>query len=96
MPIESPSTAVRTAAVGRSEGREGPPNARRPRRRPASRRPRADRLAPYILVAPAVLIIAGLRLYPLALGVNFSFTGDGERNGQVVGLDNYAAPCGRS
>lgn len=91
MPIESPSSAVRTAAVGRPEGRQDPPNARRSRRRPASRRPRADRLAPYILVAPAVLIIAGLRLYPLALGVNFSFTGDGERNGQVVGLDNYAA-----
>nr|WP_199034828.1 sugar ABC transporter permease [Glycomyces salinus] len=37
-----------------------------------------------------MLIIAGLRLYPLALGVNFSFTGDGDRNGQAVGLDNYA------
>jgi multiple sugar transport system permease protein len=31
------------------------------------------------------------RLYPLGLGVNFSFTGDGDRNGQAVGLDNYAA-----
>ncbi|MFC3499428.1 carbohydrate ABC transporter permease [Micromonospora krabiensis] len=30
-----------------------------------------------------------LRLYPLLLGVNFSFTGDGERNGTAVGLDNY-------
>jgi multiple sugar transport system permease protein len=26
----------------------------------------------------------------LALGINFSFTGDGDRNGQAVGLDNYA------
>ncbi|WP_211264366.1 carbohydrate ABC transporter permease [Streptosporangium amethystogenes] len=30
-----------------------------------------------------------LRLWPLLLGVNFSFTGDGERNGTMVGLDNY-------
>jgi multiple sugar transport system permease protein len=43
------------------------------------------------LLAPAVLIIVGLRLYPLVLGINFSFTGDGDRNGQPVGLDNYAA-----
>ncbi|MEE6311562.1 sugar ABC transporter permease, partial [Plantactinospora veratri] len=50
---------------------------------------RAERFAPYVLVAPAVLIIVLLRLYPLLLGVNFSFTGDGERNGVAVGLDNY-------
>ncbi|GAA1519162.1 sugar ABC transporter permease [Sphaerisporangium rubeum] len=31
----------------------------------------------------------GLRLYPLLLGVNYSFTGDLERNGTTVGLDNY-------
>jgi multiple sugar transport system permease protein len=49
-----------------------------------------ERLAPYALVAPAVLIIVVLRLYPLVLGVNFSFTGDGERDGTAVGLDNYA------
>ncbi|MGP4113722.1 carbohydrate ABC transporter permease [Streptomyces sp. 4N509B] len=41
------------------------------------------------MLAPAILIIVLLRLYPLALGVNFSFTGDGERDGQPVGLDNY-------
>ncbi|MEV4565993.1 sugar ABC transporter permease [Nonomuraea sp. NPDC049419] len=51
---------------------------------------RAERLAPFVLVAPAVLIIVALRLWPLVLGVNFSFTGDGERNGTPVGLDNYA------
>lgn len=49
-----------------------------------------ERLAPYALVAPAVLVIVVLRLYPLVLGVNFSFTGDGERDGTAVGLDNYA------
>jgi multiple sugar transport system permease protein len=37
-----------------------------------------------------VLIIVVFRLWPLLLGVNFSFTGDGDRNGAVVGLDNYA------
>lgn len=51
---------------------------------------RAERLAPYVLVAPAIAIIVLLRLWPLALGVNFSFTGDGARNGTAVGLDNYA------
>ncbi len=40
-------------------------------------------------MAPALLIIVALRLWPLLLGVNFSFTGDGERNGTMVGLDNY-------
>jgi len=50
---------------------------------------RAERLAPYTLVAPAVLIIVIMRLWPLALGVNFSFTGDGDRNGDPVGFANY-------
>jgi multiple sugar transport system permease protein len=55
------------------------------------RRTNTERLAPYLLVAPAVLVIVALRLYPLVLGVNFSFTGDGDRDGTAVGLDNYAA-----
>jgi multiple sugar transport system permease protein len=42
-----------------------------------------------VLVAPAVLVLVALRLYPLVLGVNFSFTGDGDRDGMAVGLDNY-------
>lgn len=50
---------------------------------------RAEWWAPYVLIAPAVLVIVGLRLYPLALGVNFSFTGDGELDGTAVGLGNY-------
>jgi multiple sugar transport system permease protein len=50
---------------------------------------RGERLAPYVLVAPAVLVLVGLRLWPLLLGINFSFTGDGDRNGVAVGLDNY-------
>jgi multiple sugar transport system permease protein len=67
-----------------------------PRRRPAaaaSRRTRvgsrAERLAPLVLVAPAVLVIVVLRLWPLLLGINFSFTGDGDRNGMAVGFANY-------
>ncbi|MCX5064440.1 sugar ABC transporter permease [Micromonospora lupini] len=50
---------------------------------------RAEMLAPFVLVAPAVLILVLLRLYPLLLGVNFSFTGDGDRDGAMVGFDNY-------
>ncbi|WP_245571492.1 carbohydrate ABC transporter permease [Catelliglobosispora koreensis] len=53
-------------------------------------RPVSDRLAPFVLIAPAVLILVFFRLWPLLLGVNFSFTGDGERNGTAVGFDNYA------
>jgi multiple sugar transport system permease protein len=56
--------------------------------------PSAERFAPYLLVAPAVLVIVALRLYPLVLGVNFSFTGDGDRDGTAVGLDNYATLFG--
>ncbi|GIH03061.1 sugar ABC transporter permease [Rhizocola hellebori] len=52
-------------------------------------RARWERLAPYLLIAPAVLVIVLFRLWPLLLGVNFSFTGDGDRNGTPVGLDNY-------
>ncbi len=52
------------------------------------------RFAPYALVAPAVLVLVVLRLYPLILGVNFSFTGDGDRDGTAVGLDNYVTLLG--
>ncbi|MFG2000376.1 carbohydrate ABC transporter permease [Spirillospora sp. NPDC048911] len=50
---------------------------------------RGERLAPYLLVLPAVLILLVFRLWPLLLGVNFSLTGDGDRDGTPVGLDNY-------
>jgi multiple sugar transport system permease protein len=87
------SSSVRPAHPGRADGTPTgkpvgePVPARRFRRTRDGRR--AERLAPYVLVAPAVLIIIVLRMWPLLLGVNFSFTGDGERNGATVGLDNY-------
>lgn len=73
------------AAPTLSPAHPAPAGPARPRRSGS----RAERLAPLVLVAPAVLIIAGLRLWPLVLGVNFSFTGDGDRDGVMVGLDNY-------
>lgn len=87
MPSGSLPSSVRPA----SERTGRPPRAAAPPRKRSGRTPRSERLAPYVLIAPAVIVIAGLRLYPLALGVNFSFTGDGDRNGQTVGLDNYTA-----
>ncbi|WP_207769901.1 MULTISPECIES: sugar ABC transporter permease [unclassified Microbacterium] len=49
----------------------------------------SERIAPYLMVLPVILILAVFRLYPLLLGVNYSFTGDKELNGQFIGLDNY-------
>ncbi|QSB17333.1 sugar ABC transporter permease [Natronosporangium hydrolyticum] len=88
--------SVRPAGAGRTDnGRASDRRSRRPdpgtRSGPPRNRRRltSDRLAPYILVAPAVLIIVAFRLWPLALGINFSFTGDLDRDGQPVGLANY-------
>ena len=80
MPIGNAAPLVRPTA-GRTSGRPQ-----------VTRRRRADgeRLAPYLLVAPTVVILALLRLWPMVLGVNFSFTGDGDRNGTPVGFGNYA------
>src|SRR5690349_1087446 len=96
MPIRDSSPLVRPAragwATGSSATSAGPPRDRRSGGRwvPRGRRRSHDGLAPYVLVAPAVLIIVVLRLWPLLLGVNFSFTGDGDRNGAPVGLANYS------
>ncbi|KAA2266644.1 sugar ABC transporter permease [Solihabitans fulvus] len=80
------------ATAGPTEDTAGRAPAPRPATASARRNrrgSRAERLAPLVLLAPAILIIAGLRLWPLLLGINFSFTGDGARNGMNVGLDNY-------
>ena len=79
-------TGYSPAPVDRAPARPagGPAPARR-----APRGTRLERFAPLVLVAPAVLVVLVLRLWPLLLGVNFSFTGDGDRNGMAVGFDNY-------
>lgn len=80
---DSPPLSARPARAGWADG-----TGTVPRRRTG--RLSGDRLSPFVLIAPAVLIIVLFRLWPLLLGVNFSFTGDGDRNGQAIGLDNYA------
>ncbi|MGI5216032.1 carbohydrate ABC transporter permease [Plantactinospora sp. CA-290183] len=89
MPIGNVPPSVRPAPAGRTDAAAGAATHRRIARPRRGGGWRSERLAPYVLMAPAVLIIVVLRLYPLLLGVNFSFTGDGERNGVMVGLDNY-------
>jgi multiple sugar transport system permease protein len=85
--LGSAQPSVRAGGAGQTTEAPQRP-ARRPGPRPG-RGSRAERLAPYVLIAPTVLVLLALRLYPLLLGVNFSFTGDEERNGVPVGLDNY-------
>ncbi|WCN83316.1 carbohydrate ABC transporter permease [Micromonospora sp. LH3U1] len=91
MPIGNTQPSVRPAQAGRAGGAAATFSVHRGGARPrrAGNGLRAERFAPYVLVAPAVLIIVALRLYPLLLGVNFSFTGDGEQNGTAVGFGNY-------
>jgi multiple sugar transport system permease protein len=94
VPLGGSPSPVRPASPGRADGTKSKQRTRRTGSGTGSPRTtagrRAERLAPYVLVAPAVLIIAVLRLYPLVLGIDFSFTGDGELDGTAVGLDNYA------
>ncbi|MBQ1016650.1 sugar ABC transporter permease [Micromonospora sp. D93] len=91
MPMGNTQPSVRPASAGRAGGAAATPAPHRSGAQPRRTRSgvRAERYAPYILVAPAVLIIVVLRLYPLLLGVNFSFTGDGAQNGTAVGFGNY-------
>jgi multiple sugar transport system permease protein len=90
VPIADAQASVRPAPSRRTGGAAtGPATRRGVGSRRAGHGSRPERLAPYVLVAPAVLIIVVLRLYPLLLGVNFSFTGDGALNGTAVGIDNY-------
>ncbi|MEV4772759.1 carbohydrate ABC transporter permease [Micromonospora humida] len=86
MPVDEATPAVRPAAAGPPR-RTGSGARVTPRRGRGGRR--SERLAPYVLLAPALLILLLLRFWPLLLGVNFSFTGDGERDGSTVGLANY-------
>jgi len=85
VPIGDSPLLVRPTSVGRTDGAQAAPQ-----RRGRVRRPRRERLAPYVLIAPAVVVLLMFRLWPLLLGINFSFTGDGDRDGAPVGFDNYA------
>jgi multiple sugar transport system permease protein len=58
------------------------------------RRLTIENTAPYLLVAPVLLVLAVFRLFPLVMGVNFSFTGDRELNGVFIGIDNYLTLLG--
>ncbi|MFF0234704.1 carbohydrate ABC transporter permease [Micromonospora sp. NPDC005254] len=91
MSIGKSLSSVRSASAERAGGfpPSAPPSRGRPVSRHAASGRRAEQLAPFVLVAPAVLILVLLRLWPLLLGVNFSFTGDGDRDGAMVGFDNY-------
>ncbi|WP_353807563.1 carbohydrate ABC transporter permease [Agromyces sp. SYSU T00194] len=64
-----------------------------PRRTPSvprrKRKITSETITPYLLVLPVLLILLVFRIYPLLLGINFSFTGDQELNGVFVGFDNY-------
>ncbi|MGV8882999.1 MAG: carbohydrate ABC transporter permease [Rhodoglobus sp.] len=53
-----------------------------------------ERVTPVLMVLPVLLILLVFRLYPLILGVNYSFTGDQELNGVFIGLDNYVTLLG--
>lgn len=49
----------------------------------------SERVTPFLLIIPTILVLVIFRIYPLLMGVSFSFTGDGPLNGAFVGLDNY-------
>lgn len=84
------STAPAQTGRRSASGHESPTEGAGPAADRRSRKGRwRESSAPYVLVAPAVLLLVGLRLWPLVLGVNFSFTGDGDLTGQAVGLANY-------
>ncbi len=70
------------------------PGAARGVHRPRRRRFTVETTAPFLLIAPVILTLLIFRIYPLLLGINFSFTGDQELNGVFIGLDNYVTLLG--
>ncbi|WP_054048144.1 carbohydrate ABC transporter permease [Alloactinosynnema sp. L-07] len=79
-----------TATVDTVSPAEAPPRAARPHRRPA------DRVVPYLMLAPAVVVLIALLGWPAlqVLGISFRRLDLGELvRGEVVwvGLDNYHA-----
>lgn len=77
-------------AIAESRIRTGPASRQQPPARTTrKKRWTSERITPFLLIIPTLLILAIFRIYPLLMGVNFSFTGDGALNGVFVGLDNY-------
>lgn len=90
MSADTTSTRSLVLKEGRAPGRGRRTSGVRPRRRPWT----SERIAPYLMVLPVILLLVIFRVYPLALGVNYSFTGDKELNGVFIGLDNYVTLLG--
>ena len=66
-----------------------------PGRTSTARRPlRLDRVMPYLLVLPTLVIIGALRIYPLIRGAQYSLTGDGERTAERTSGSTTSASCG--
>jgi multiple sugar transport system permease protein len=65
------------------------------RRRTSRRRPLTERLAPLLLLAPAALLVFGLRIVPMVVALGLSFTdanlaGGTDTDVQGVGFRNYS------
>jgi multiple sugar transport system permease protein len=85
---DAPDTGARPGS-GAGTGVTTPTDAA-PARRPRTRfRWTEDKVMPFVLVAPAILVVLVLRIVPLTMGATYSLTGDGDANGAFVGLDNY-------
>ncbi len=82
--VTRPRGDARPGVPPRAGGGDGPV-----RRKKKNRLLTVEGSAPYLLVLPTLLLLGFFRLYPLGLGINFSFTGDQELNGMFIGLDNY-------
>jgi multiple sugar transport system permease protein len=66
------------------------PDSIRVARTSTSKRRGGPRLAPYLFVAPNILVVLAFALYPLIQNVITSFTDGGIRETEFVGIENYA------
>jgi multiple sugar transport system permease protein len=77
-------------AIAESRVRTGPASGKQlPLHTRRKKRWTSERVTPFLLIIPTILVLVIFRIYPLLMGVSFSFTGDGPLNGVFVGLDNY-------
>ena len=86
-------------AVATTDAAPGLPRPRSESLRKGRRRPALHRLTPYLLIAPACLVLAGVLGYPLAemVAVSLQRYGLGEliaHQGTFIGLRNYASLAG--